>query len=340
MTENSRPDDLAQRISDALVGASSQRHEEGLPYATSDGFVFHTAGPVEVTGLLGELTAAALRVVHSGAEQPVSDGGDLDGPSAGCAEADHACGRCGDCQYEHPSAGGCHTTTIAAPVHACPPDGSGLTPCCGRTPFELPRSEFMTTVPGRVTCTVKADRTNGGTRLCHDTDPDTLKECALHWLHDGDHADANTRWPQRPLREDLAVAIRRRLQQAGAPKPSPWLGQIGVYGGVTEYDLADTVLAVVKPQLRRLRWERDLAVAHDRQPYPTAWAYEQACKALEQHRQRADKAEASRDAVRELAADLDDPTWRAPGTEVASRIRLALDGDRGGCCDCPHEMEA
>ncbi|MFG3046294.1 hypothetical protein ACGFZR_15360 [Streptomyces sp. NPDC048241] len=38
-------------------------------------------------------------------------------------------------------------------VHGCPPDGSGLTPCCGRTPFELPRgdrisSEAPTTCPG------------------------------------------------------------------------------------------------------------------------------------------------------------------------------------------------
>lgn len=40
-------------------------------------------------------------------------------------------------------------------VHACPPDGSGLTPCCGRTPFELPRtdrisSETPATCPGAV----------------------------------------------------------------------------------------------------------------------------------------------------------------------------------------------
>ncbi|MFF7946981.1 hypothetical protein [Streptomyces griseorubiginosus] len=38
-------------------------------------------------------------------------------------------------------------------VHGCPPDGSGLTPCCGRTPFELPlgdriSSEAPTTCPG------------------------------------------------------------------------------------------------------------------------------------------------------------------------------------------------
>jgi hypothetical protein len=37
-------------------------------------------------------------------------------------------------------------------VHACPPDGSGLTPCCGRTPFELPRTDRMTDDPDMVTC--------------------------------------------------------------------------------------------------------------------------------------------------------------------------------------------
>lgn len=36
-------------------------------------------------------------------------------------------------------------------VHACPPEGSGLTPCCGRTPFELPYSDRMT-LTGLVTC--------------------------------------------------------------------------------------------------------------------------------------------------------------------------------------------
>lgn len=41
-----------------------------------------------------------------------------------------------------------------------------------------------------------------------------------------------------------------------------------------------------------LEAERDEAIAHDRQPYPTAWAYERACAALEKHRKRADEAEA------------------------------------------------
>lgn len=37
-------------------------------------------------------------------------------------------------------------------VHRCPPEGQGLTPCCGRTPFELPRTHRMTLDPELVTC--------------------------------------------------------------------------------------------------------------------------------------------------------------------------------------------
>jgi hypothetical protein len=37
-------------------------------------------------------------------------------------------------------------------------------------------------------------------------------------------------------------------------------------------------------EIERLTRERDLAVAHDRQPYPTAWAYEQACRVRDRFR--------------------------------------------------------
>lgn len=47
--------------------------------------------------------------------------------------------------------------------------------------------------------------------------------------------------------------------------------------------------------IARLTEERDLAIAHDRQPYPTADAYERACAALRKHRERADTAERERD---------------------------------------------
>lgn len=38
-------------------------------------------------------------------------------------------------------------------THRVPPDGgSGLTPCCGKTPFELPRTDRIASDPARVTC--------------------------------------------------------------------------------------------------------------------------------------------------------------------------------------------
>ncbi|MEV4174008.1 hypothetical protein [Nonomuraea sp. NPDC049709] len=58
--------------------------------------------------------------------------------------------------------------------------------------------------------------------------------------------------------------------------------------------------AVRDHQLEQLRKERDQAIAHDRQPYPTQWAYDQACAALETHRARADAAEAINDRIAQL----------------------------------------
>lgn len=40
-------------------------------------------------------------------------------------------------------------------VHQCPPVGYGLTPCCGKAPFELPRYDRITTDPELVTCNSK-----------------------------------------------------------------------------------------------------------------------------------------------------------------------------------------
>lgn len=38
-------------------------------------------------------------------------------------------------------------------VHLCPPVGSGIMPCCARTPFELPSNDRITTYAHEVTCT-------------------------------------------------------------------------------------------------------------------------------------------------------------------------------------------
>jgi hypothetical protein len=74
-------------------------------------------------------------------------------------------------------------------------------------------------------------------------------------------------------------------------------------------------------QQTELRRDRDLAIAHDRQPYPTAWAYEQACKAL--HRK-----EAAVERVLEFAASLDETGRQLAGPDavhpVAAHIRHLL----------------
>jgi hypothetical protein len=37
-------------------------------------------------------------------------------------------------------------------IHACPPEGTSITPCCKLPPFELPRSDRLTLHPMLVTC--------------------------------------------------------------------------------------------------------------------------------------------------------------------------------------------
>lgn len=37
-------------------------------------------------------------------------------------------------------------------THRCPPIGSGVMPCCGRTPFEVPRTDRMTEQDALVNC--------------------------------------------------------------------------------------------------------------------------------------------------------------------------------------------
>lgn len=39
-------------------------------------------------------------------------------------------------------------------THGCPPRGSGETPCCGRSPFELPSTDRITLDDALVTCRV------------------------------------------------------------------------------------------------------------------------------------------------------------------------------------------
>ena len=68
-------------------------------------------------------------------------------------------------------------------VHACPPKGSGVMPCCGATPFEK-QGERLTTNPALVTC----DRQ----RLAADLDEARAQVWGLmcvvgNFVHNGGH---------------------------------------------------------------------------------------------------------------------------------------------------------
>jgi hypothetical protein len=115
------------------------------------------------------------------------------------------------------------------------------------------------------------------------------------------------------LREQYAAAIWER-QNPGRQ----WADCEYRWRADAEAD-ADAVMAVRDRRLEQLTRARDLAIAHDRQPYPTAWAYEQACKALETHRKRADDAEATLAAIQRLAD-------RYPVDIDTAHLEAALDG--------------
>jgi hypothetical protein len=67
----------------------------------------------------------------------------------------HGHGCCGDPEIERQLL---HEAAVAGwdipggTTHACPPDGEATMPCCGKTPFEVPRNDRMTLNDERVNC--------------------------------------------------------------------------------------------------------------------------------------------------------------------------------------------
>jgi hypothetical protein len=111
-------------------------------------------------------------------------------------------------------------------------------------------------------------------------------------------------------------ADRRERYAAAIREAEGWVLDDGQH-------MLDAVIAIADAEQAELRRERDLAIAHDRQPYPTAWAYEQVCTALNTHRNMAEVrrlglAAALRldngapwDTIRDRAAELAAPDDRA-----------------------------
>lgn len=100
---------------------------------------------------------------------------------------------------------------------------------------------------------------------------------------------------------------------------------------------AEALEVVPAARIQWLEEERNFAIAHDRQPYPTADAYEKACAALEKHRDRAEKAEAHlAEAVEEgkrlregVEAEVDG-FREVEVAELAMRDAARSDGDTAG----------
>jgi hypothetical protein len=123
------------------------------------------------------------------------------------------------------------------------------------------------------------------------------------------------------LRTDAAVPPAVS-SSAPTDRTARWEAAANAAGREVDRNALAVYMAVADAEQTELRRERDLAVAHDRQPYPTAWAYEQACKAL--HRK-----EAAIDRVLEFASRLDETGRQLAGPEavhpVAAHIRHLLD---------------
>ncbi|MEU1071885.1 MULTISPECIES: HIT domain-containing protein [unclassified Streptomyces] len=111
-------------------------------------------------------------------------------------------------------------------VHACPPDGSGLLPCCQRTPFEVPRTDRITEDPAAVTCRPSQPDRDQTRQLVH-----LAVEQAL---------DAHHRTLPFPARMDL---ISRVVDAIHPPNTAAVLNQQAILGFFGALDQAEDAAA-------------------------------------------------------------------------------------------------
>jgi hypothetical protein len=107
--------------------------------------------------------------------------------------------------------------------------------------------------------------------------------------------------------------------------------------------LADEVERL-RAEVARVSIERDLAVAHDRQPYPTAWAYERVCELMHERTAERDAALAEvtrlnkrlrklcEDAEHESRRQLPGTPYKAPSVSTAT-LRYWFPAALGGGSD-------
>jgi hypothetical protein len=91
-----------------------------------------------------------------------------------------------------------------------------------------------------------------------------------------------------------------------------------------EYDTLVMRVKQAEAALAAMTAERDLAVAHDRQPYPTAHAYEQVCKTLTARTAERNAAAERLAQIEALRENLSSQYANPSGFEAAFRQLLAL----------------
>lgn len=180
----------------AVESAAVDRVAETTPVGTSTPAANGTGAPVAASDLAAEDLAKHVARAIFALKRPAPPGSEHyrsgwdDGLEAAMDAARDAVLRL----TAAPVVGVTADTTPAETVHACPPDGSGITPCCGRTPFELPRTDRISSEEGTVTCRQRCAHCGKPVRQVTGT-------LAAWWVHDPDghaachpeHAAASTR---------------------------------------------------------------------------------------------------------------------------------------------------
>lgn len=108
--------------------------------------------------------------------------------------------------------------------------------------------------------------------------------------------------------QDLGDVVSKETFDAAHKEWNSQLSQVMLQARDDAETARDTISA--------LKEERDQAISHDRQPYPTAWAYDQACRAIRRYRTMHDEAETRLndvyDRIRKIADDAHD-SWQVGG---------------------------
>lgn len=165
---------LRDRIAEALTGAYlTASNDSAIMDVLADAVLAVLPAPADRAAVLTEGAQALLALRDRLIPEPDVTGKYLSGLERGARElrrlaggaapntgtearqpVRHAPGKvvlCPDCRAKGHAA--CMADSAQGEViHGFPPDGSGVTPCCGRTPFELPHTDRMSGDPDAVTC--------------------------------------------------------------------------------------------------------------------------------------------------------------------------------------------